>query len=67
MTRHRGPCVNYDGQDPKDYDEYDSCSKHLAAARRRRGLIWLGLTILAILAARGVESIIHDGLAYPWW
>ena len=28
------PCINYDGQDPKLYGEYDSCSRHLAASNR---------------------------------
>jgi hypothetical protein len=23
------PCINYEGQDPADYDRYDSCSEHL--------------------------------------
>lgn len=30
---HVSPCVNYEGQDPADYDEYDSCARHLKAAR----------------------------------
>lgn len=29
---HEGPCINYDGQDPDAYDEFDSCARHLAAA-----------------------------------
>lgn len=33
---HEGPCINYDGQNPEWYDEYDSCSQHLAAAEARR-------------------------------
>jgi hypothetical protein len=33
---HDGPCVNYEGQDPEDRDEYDSCSRHVAAAEARR-------------------------------
>ncbi|MCX4605485.1 DUF6221 family protein [Streptomyces anulatus] len=28
------PCINFEGQDPADYDEYDSCSRHLDAAPR---------------------------------
>jgi hypothetical protein len=30
---HDGPCINYEGQDPAAYDEYDSCVLHLEAAR----------------------------------
>ncbi|WP_367572189.1 DUF6221 family protein [Streptomyces globisporus] len=26
------PCINFKGQDPTDYSEYDSCSRHLEAA-----------------------------------
>lgn len=33
---HDGPCVNYDDQNPDDYDPYDSCSRHLRAAAERR-------------------------------
>jgi hypothetical protein len=33
---HDGPCINYDGQYPEWYDEYDSCSRHLAAAADRK-------------------------------
>lgn len=33
---HDGPCVNYEGQDPADRDEYDSCSRHVAAAEAKR-------------------------------
>ncbi len=33
---HDGPCVNYEGQDPADRDEYDSCSRHVAAMEARR-------------------------------
>jgi hypothetical protein len=29
---HQGPCINYPGQRPAAYDEYDSCALHLAAA-----------------------------------
>lgn len=29
---HKGPCINYAGQDPADYDEHDSCDLHLASA-----------------------------------
>ncbi|MER7813824.1 DUF6221 family protein [Streptomyces sp. NPDC096153] len=29
---HDGPCVNYVGQEPDAYDEYDSCALHLQAA-----------------------------------
>jgi len=29
---HKGPCINYDGQNPEDYDAHDSCALHLAAA-----------------------------------
>ena len=28
------PCINYDGQDPDEYDDYDSCSRHLEANKR---------------------------------
>lgn len=28
------PCINFKGQDPADYSEYDSCSRHLDAAPR---------------------------------
>jgi hypothetical protein len=30
---HDGPCVNYEGQDPANYDDYDSCSRHIAVAQ----------------------------------
>lgn len=33
---HDGPCVNYEDQDPATYDEYDSCSRHLAATETAR-------------------------------
>lgn len=29
------PCINYEGQDPADYDDYDSCSRHLEATKHR--------------------------------
>ena len=29
---HEGPCINFKGQDPKHYSEYDSCALHLEAA-----------------------------------
>lgn len=29
---HAGPCINYAGQDPAAYDEYDSCHLHIQAA-----------------------------------
>lgn len=29
---HEGPCLNYRGQDPEGYDEYDSCYLHIEAA-----------------------------------
>ncbi|MEW2250409.1 DUF6221 family protein [Streptomyces sp. NPDC006975] len=29
------PCINYEGQDPADYDDYDSCSRHLEATKDR--------------------------------
>ncbi|MFI2349687.1 DUF6221 family protein [Streptomyces sp. NPDC019443] len=29
---HDGPCVNFEGQDPAHYSEYDSCALHLKAA-----------------------------------
>lgn len=29
---HEGPCINYEGQDPADRDEYDSCARHIAVA-----------------------------------
>jgi hypothetical protein len=28
------PCVNYEGQDPAGYDEYDSCWQHLEASKK---------------------------------
>lgn len=28
------PCINYDGQDPDEYDDYDSCFRHLEANKR---------------------------------
>jgi hypothetical protein len=30
---HKGPCINYVGQSPADYDSHDSCALHLAAAQ----------------------------------
>ena len=33
---HDGPCVNYDDQNPDDYDPYDSCSRHLRASAERK-------------------------------
>jgi hypothetical protein len=33
---HDGPCVNYEGQNPADRDEYDSCSRHVAAMEAAR-------------------------------
>jgi hypothetical protein len=33
---HEGPCINFDGQDPEQFDEYDSCSRHIAAFGKRR-------------------------------
>lgn len=32
---HDGPCLNYPGQAPEDYDEHDSCYVHVETARRR--------------------------------
>lgn len=29
---HEGPCINFAGQDPEHYDEYDTCSRHIAVA-----------------------------------
>lgn len=29
---HEGPCVNFEGQDPSGYDEYESCARHIATA-----------------------------------
>lgn len=29
------PCVNYEGQDPAQRDEYSSCSRHIAAMEHR--------------------------------
>jgi hypothetical protein len=29
------PCINYEGARPEDFDEYDSCSRHLEANKRR--------------------------------
>ena len=26
---HPGPCVNYEGQDPAHYSEFDSCALHI--------------------------------------
>ena len=34
--RRNGPCINYEGQDPADYDEHDSCSTHVATAEACR-------------------------------
>lgn len=28
------PCINYEGQNPADYDEYESCFRHLEVAPR---------------------------------
>lgn len=33
---HAGPCINYEGQDPEDYSEWDSCSRHIATAKASR-------------------------------
>lgn len=27
------PCINYEGQDPADYDESDACSRHVEASK----------------------------------
>lgn len=27
------PCINYEGQDPNGYDEYDTCHRHLQASK----------------------------------
>lgn len=32
---HPGPCVNHEGQDPDEYDEYDTCDRHIKAADER--------------------------------
>ena len=29
LDGHPGPCVNYEGQDPADYTNYDSCERHI--------------------------------------
>ncbi|WP_225794772.1 DUF6221 family protein [Streptomyces aculeolatus] len=29
---HDGPCLNYRGQEPEGYDEYDSCYLHIETA-----------------------------------
>lgn len=29
---HEGPCVNFEGQDPKYHDPWDSCDRHIKAA-----------------------------------
>lgn len=41
------PCVNYEDQHPENYDEYDSCSRHLDAMQRR----FSGDYLLRLLAA----------------
>lgn len=28
------PCINYEGQDPADYDQFDSCWRHVEASKR---------------------------------
>lgn len=28
------PCINYEGQDPAEYTEYDSCHRHLEASEK---------------------------------
>lgn len=33
---HRGPCQNWRGQDPAEYDPYDSCHLHIRKAEERR-------------------------------
>lgn len=40
--QHDGPCVNYEGQDPEAYIDWDSCHRHLnAAADRQERLLGL--------------------------
>jgi len=29
------PCINYEGQDPANYSEWDTCSRHIKASERR--------------------------------
>ncbi|WP_433701762.1 DUF6221 family protein [Nocardiopsis sp. CA-288880] len=29
------PCINYEGQDPETYSEWDTCSRHIKASERR--------------------------------
>lgn len=43
---HDGPCVNYDDQNPDDYDPYDSCSRHLRAAAARRERLARALALI---------------------
>ena len=34
-TPHPGqPCVNYEGQEPEDYDDYEACSRHVEASKK---------------------------------
>lgn len=33
LLGHPGPCLNFKGQDPKHYDEYDSCYLHIEAVK----------------------------------
>jgi hypothetical protein len=33
---HPGPCLNYEGQSPENYSEYDTCYRHLATAEASR-------------------------------
>ena len=32
---HEGPCLNQEGQEPIDYDPFDSCVRHMVAAQER--------------------------------
>lgn len=32
---HDGPCLNYEGQNPDDYEDWDSCALHVRAGIER--------------------------------
>jgi hypothetical protein len=54
------PCVNFEGQDPADRDDYDSCSRHLDAMRYR----FTGDHILRLLALPYAD---RDGYRADLW